>query len=529
MRLVFTRFFRQVLPLLFGVHLMKIRTVLTVASAAALVSGSALAFPRIANDFDGDGRADVAVYHADSGFWYISLSSNGSLWQPSWGWAEARPVLGHFDGDVQADLAVYNQQSGAWYIRQSTDGQLRSLTFDISDGRAVPGDYDGDAITDIAVYQRKSGDWFILKSSNGQTLQQNFGWSAARPVSADYDGDGATDLAVYDRATGNWYILNSGNGVVEVINFGWNQARPVPADYDGDGRADLAVYHLATGNWYIRSSINGAVSQVNWGWIEGRPVPSDYDGDGITDLAVYNQKTGNWYIRQSGNSGALLVRFWGWPDAAAIPSYRDGGIQGPIILAFGDSITYGTSSSSGSPLTGYPILLEHKAEPALGGHCISINGGNPGESTADGVKRIGIWLSLFHPDLTLIMEGTNDEYFKVPYSTTQANLSSMVAQALASGSSAIIGTVPPVIKSATRDRTEQEKLIEGFNPRIYSIAATFSIRVAQVWESITAVPGWETKLMDQETANHPNDAGYKVVRDAFFAPLKDGTLDGDYY
>ena len=55
------------------------------------------------------------------------------------------------------------------------------------------------------------------------------------------------------------------------------------------------------------------------------------------------------------------------------------------------------------------------------------------------------------------------------------------------------------------------------------------IKVAQVWESITAVPNWQNTLIDQNTANHPNDAGYLIVRDAFFAPLEAGTLSGEYY
>jgi lysophospholipase L1-like esterase len=302
----------------------------------------------------------------------------------------------------------------------------------------------------------------------------------------------------------------------------------VPGDYDGDGKADLAVYNLASGDWYIRRSSDSSLLKQNWGWIAARPAPSDFDGDGKTDMAVYHRDSGRWYILQSNGSG-LRQQVWGWVSAGAIPSYRDGGIQGLVILAFGDSITYGTSSSSGTPLTGYPILLEKKAEPSLGGHCVTINGGNPGESTAEGKTRINVWLDVFKPDLTLIMEGTNDEYFKVPYSTTEANLRSMVASAQLRGSAAIIGTIPPVIKSATRDRSAQEQLIEGFNPRIYSIAADMGIRVAKVWESITAVPGWQTKLIDQETANHPNDAGYLVVRDAFYAPLQGGTLAGEYY
>jgi len=70
--------------------------------------------------------------------------------------------------------------------------------------------------------------------------------------------------------------------------------------------------------------------------------------------------------------------------------------------------------------------------------------------------------------------------------------------------------------------------IVAFNPRIYAIAADLNIPVAQVFESITAVPGWESSLMEQVSANHPNDAGYQVVRDTFYAPVSAGLNAGQY-
>jgi lysophospholipase L1-like esterase len=391
----------------------------------------------------------------------------------------------------------------------------------------VPGDYDGDGITDLAVYQRSTGNWLIRRSRDGSVYTVNWGWSEARPVPADYDGDGVTDVAVFHRATANWYIFGSRDGYM-LKQWGWSQARPVPADYDGDRKADFAVYHPASGNWHVLGSASGQMYTVNWGFLQARPAPSDYDGDGRADIAVYHRDAGKWYIFRS-HTADIRTEAFGSADMCAIPSYMNGGIQNLIILAFGDSITYGYSSSSGGPATGYPILMERICEPSLGGHCVVINGGKSGESTGDGRSRIRSLLSAHKPDLTLIMEGTNDEFFKVPYNTTESNLRSMVGSAKSAGSSVIISTIPPVIKSAYRDRTEQERLIEGFNPRISKIASSTDIQWVDTWKAITSVSNWQKDLMDQKTANHPNDAGYKVVRDTFFGGVKKGISSGLYY
>ena len=182
-----------------------------------------------------------------------------------------------------------------------------------------------------------------------------------------------------------------------------------------------------------------------------------------------------------------------------------------VFLAFGDSITSGVGSSSGGPETGYPILLEQKLESAFPGNFISINAGLGGEVLFFAVDRFKTALDTYNPDLVLLMEGTNDLNDGTPFDDIENSLRTMVLYALNRSKKVIIGTIAPVTFSG-----DVQGAIADFNSRIYRIAADYNIPVARVFESITAVEGWETKLIDPVTLEHPNDAGYLVVRNAFF-------------
>jgi hypothetical protein len=98
-----------------------------------------------------------------------------------------------FDGDGKADLAVYNPGSAGWSIIRSADSGLTYQVWGGPGWGAVPGDYDGDGRADIAVYNA-SGLWSIIRSTDGGNTF--IGWSGAPndiPVPADYDGDGKAD------------------------------------------------------------------------------------------------------------------------------------------------------------------------------------------------------------------------------------------------------------------------------------------------------------------------------------------------
>jgi hypothetical protein len=272
--------------------------------------------PLILGDYDGDGRADIAVRDPQTSTWYILESSTGQLRTMQFGWAGLVPVPGDYDGDGRTDIAAIDPLSATWYILESSTGQLRTMQFGWAGLMPVPGDYDGDGRTDIAARDPQSSTWYILESSTGRLRTVQFGWSALVPVPGDYDGDGRADIAVRDPQTSTWYILESSTGQLRTVQFGWAGLVPVPGDYDGDGRTDIAAIDPLSATWYILESRTGQLRTVQFGWSALVPALGDFDGDGRTDIAALDHMSSTWYILES-RTGQLRTVQFGW--SAAVP------------------------------------------------------------------------------------------------------------------------------------------------------------------------------------------------------------------
>lgn len=304
-----------------------------------LPNGEVINRKSVAYDYDGDGKADIAVRRPGNFYQYIQQTGEYSIQRIQFGRDSSDiPVSGDFDGDGIADVGVRRASNQHWYIKNSSgvdlitgnsDGITRRVFGRQEEDIPVPADYDGDGITDIAVRRPSTQFWYIINSSGVDHISNytdgitrfRFGREEEDvPVPADYDGDGKADLAVRRPSTQFWYIKNSSgvdsvSGYADGITrrrFGSQEADiPVPGDYDGDGKADIAVRRPSTFFWYILNSSGNnvgseredGIQRIQFGRNENDiPVPADYDGDGITDIGVRRPSSQYWYILNSSGS-----------------------------------------------------------------------------------------------------------------------------------------------------------------------------------------------------------------------------------
>jgi len=103
------------------------------------------------------------------------------------------------------------------------------------------------------------------------------------------------------------------------------------------------------------------------------------------------------------------------------------------ILAFGDSLTYGTGTSRDKA---YPAVLAALINRKV------INAGVPGEISEKGLPRLSALIKQYQPDLIIICHGANDILRKMDINQTRNNLQKMIDIAKQNNSQVVLVGVP---------------------------------------------------------------------------------------
>lgn len=168
------------------------------------------------------------------------------------------------------------------------------------------------------------------------------------------------------------------------------------------------------------------------------------------------------------------------------------------ILAFGDSLTFGTGADKGQD---YPSILASMTNMEV------INAGVPGEVSSNGLKRLPQLLEQHAPDLLILIHGGNDILRKLPRDNQKNNLLAMIELAIGNNTKVVLLGVP--------------------QPGLF-------LKSAEIYEQIgdnTNIPTELSLLPDilgdqslKSDIAHPNAKGYQKMAEGIYDFLKEENI-----
>jgi len=316
-------------------------------------------------DFNGDGLTDIAGLDLQTGQWWVSVASSSqggpaafreffstsmwAGWNPKATWADVR--VGDFNGDGKADLAAREADTGQWWVAISTGSSFTTSLWtqwnpNVTWVDVQVGDFTGDGKADLAGRVLQTGQWWVAQST-GSSFNNSL-WATWSPnvtwvdvMTGDFDGDGKMDLTGRVRENGQWWTaLSNGSTFSSNLWATWSTAVTWVdvnvGDFNGDGKADIIGRALETGQWWVGLSIfepgvcipdpctEDMVGFATSLWATWSPSVTwvdvkvgDFNGDGKSDITGRVLEAGQWWTGLSTGS-SLTTSLWGaWSTATS--------------------------------------------------------------------------------------------------------------------------------------------------------------------------------------------------------------------
>lgn len=180
-----------------------------------------------------------------------------------------------------------------------------------------------------------------------------------------------------------------------------------------------------------------------------------------------------------------------------------------IIVAFGDSLTYGWMTE-----LGYLDYLKSMLKKKFPGSRFKlVNRGVPGDTAGDGLRRVENDVISLQPDLVLIQFALNDAYTDFTPAEFRKNIDSIILKIKDNSSSEIA-----LLTSVALLDPHENRIALDFYKKILESGAennTPVVSVHKYWEKqITS--GAIHSLLVQGDGIHPTEKGYELMAEAVF-------------
>jgi hypothetical protein len=284
---------------------------------------AALAGTPLVGDYDGDGKADVALVGGAGTS--VALSTGSAFSKPApWAnfpfYGSKATLTGDVTGDGKADLVAVN--AGQTFVMPSTGTAFgppqswASIPFYGTRGTFLA-DVNGDGKADLVAVNDNS---VFVMLSTGTGFAAPTSWSSTlfygivTTTVGDVSGDGKADLVAVN--SGNTFVMTStGTGFAAPALWSgtafYGTVTTAIGDVNGDGKADLVAVNSG-GTFVMTSTGNGFSAPTPWSgtafYGQSATLRGDVTGDRKADLIAINST--NVFVEPSTGTALSAPVLW---------------------------------------------------------------------------------------------------------------------------------------------------------------------------------------------------------------------------